>query len=134
MTTEIALGLMAVAFAVLVGFLIPLLIRLQRTVAESESLLIQINAELPSILKEIRVTVEQMNSLVERARSGVEHAVGGLHMVGTVGDALQLVQHTLRDKCRTVLANLAGLLRGFRAARKVLTQRIHHEGGTSNGR
>ncbi|MEK7762409.1 MAG: DUF948 domain-containing protein, partial [Nitrospirota bacterium] len=40
---EIAAILVAVAFAVLVGFLVPMLVQIRKTVAESEQLLAKMN-------------------------------------------------------------------------------------------
>jgi hypothetical protein len=76
--------------AVLVGLLVPLLIQLRKPVAESEHLLIRMNAELPLLLQEMRATTENLNALVEHARGGVEHAAGAL------GDTVQRVH----GRCR----------------------------------
>ena len=56
------------AFAALVGGLIPLLLQLRKPVAESEHLLTRMNAELPLLLKETRAEMENVNSLIEHAR------------------------------------------------------------------
>ena len=58
----------AMAFAALVGGLIPLLVQLRKPVAESEHLLTRMNAELPLLLKETRAEMENVNSLIEHAR------------------------------------------------------------------
>ena len=82
MIVEIALCVGAGAFAVLVGLLVPLLIQLRKPVAESEYLLVRMNAELPLLLKEMRAATENLNMLVEHARGGVEHAAVLLHAAG----------------------------------------------------
>ena len=46
---EIAVLLVAVAFAVLVGYLVPVLMQVRKTVAESEQLLSKMNAEVPGL-------------------------------------------------------------------------------------
>ena len=74
MIGEIALCVGAVTFAVLVGWLIPQLIQLRKSVAESERLLAGLNIEVPLLLQEIRVATGNMSSLIEHARGGVEHA------------------------------------------------------------
>ncbi len=76
MIIEIALCVGVAALAVLVGLLVPLLIQLRKPVAQSEYLLVRMNAELPLLLKEMRATMENLNALVEHARDGVEHAAG----------------------------------------------------------
>ncbi|MEK6761950.1 MAG: DUF948 domain-containing protein, partial [Nitrospirota bacterium] len=74
MIIEIALCVGAVALAVLVGSLVPLLIQLRKPVAQSEYLLVRMNVELPLLLKEMRAAIENLNRLIEHARGGVEHA------------------------------------------------------------
>jgi hypothetical protein len=120
--------------AVLVGLLIPLLIQLRKPVAESEYLLIRMNAELPLLLKEMRATTENLNALVEHARGGVEHAVVLLHAAGALGDTVQRVHETVQGTSRSFLVNLAGMVAGFRATTGVVKAHIHREGGTNNGR
>ena len=85
MVVEIAAILVAVAFAVLVGYLVPLLIQVRRTVAESEQLMARMNSELPSLIAELRAMSQNLNDLTEQAKSGVEHASVLLHARGTVG-------------------------------------------------
>ena len=133
MIVEIALCVGAGALAVLVGLLVPLLIQLRKPVAESEHLLIRMNAELPLLLKEMRATTENLNALVEHARGGVEHAAVLLHAAGALGDTVQRVHETVQGTSRSFLVNLAGMVAGFRATRGVVKTHIHREGGTNNG-
>ena len=134
MIVEIALCIGAVALVVLVGALVPLLIQLRKPVAESEFLLVHMNAELPLLLKEIRATTENLNALVEQARDGVEHAAVLLHAVGALGDTVQRVHDTVQGTSRSLLVNLASMVAGLRATTTVVAARIHREGGTCNGR
>ena len=78
MSIEIALWVGLVALAVLVGALVSLVMQQRKRVAESEDLLARMNAVLPLLLKEMRVTTANLNALVEQARDGVEHAAGAL--------------------------------------------------------
>jgi uncharacterized protein YoxC len=134
MIFEIALCVGVVALAVLVGSLVPLLIQLRKPVAQSEYLLVRMNAELPLLLKEIRTTTENLNMLVEHARSGVEHAAVLLHAAGALGDTVQRVQETMQGTSRSFLVKLASMLAGFRATAGAVKTHIHREGGTNNGR
>ena len=118
----------------LVGSLVPLLIQLRKPVAESEYLLIRMNAELPLLLKEMRATTENLNALVEQARGGVEHAAVLLHAAGALGDTVQRVHETVQGTSRSFLVNLARMVAGFRATTGVVKAHIHREGGTVNGR
>jgi uncharacterized protein YoxC len=134
MIVEVALCVGAVALVVLVGSLVPLLIQLRKPVAESEYLLVRINAELPLLLKEIRATTENLNALVEHARGGVEHATVLLHAAGALGDTVQLVYETVQGTSQSFLVNLTRMVAGFRATTGVIKAYIHREGGTVNGR
>lgn len=134
MIGEIALCVGAVTFAVLVGWLIPLLIQLRKSVAESEHLLARMNAELPLLLKEIRSATGNMNSLIEHARGGVEHAAVLLHAAGAVGDTIQRVHETVRGGGRSLLVTLVSMAAGFRATTAVVKAHIHREGGMVNGK
>lgn len=133
MIVEIAAVLVAIAFAVLVGYLVPALIQLRRTVAESQQLLAQMNVELPSLIAELRAMTQNVNELVDRTRDGVEHASVLLHAVGEVGETVQEVHGMVRGTSGTLLTNLAGIVAGFKAATAVVKERMHKEGGDSNG-
>jgi len=114
--------------------LVPLLIQLRKPIAESEYLLIRMNAELPLLLKEMRTSTENLNALVDHARGGVEHAAVLLHAAGTLGDTVQRVHETVQGRSRSFLVNLASLVAGFRATTGVVKTHIHREGGTNNGK
>jgi uncharacterized protein YoxC len=134
MIVEIALCVGAGALVVLVSLLVPLLIQLRKPIAESEYLLIRMNAELPLLLKEMRTSTENLNALVDHARGGVEHAAVLLHAAGTLGDTVQRVHETVQGRSRSFLVNLASLVAGFRATTGVVKTHIHREGGTNNGK
>lgn len=132
MVVEIAAILVAVAFAVLVGYLVPLLIQVRRTVAESEQLMARMNSELPSLIAELRAMSQNLNDLTEQARSGVEHASVLLHAAGQLGESVQVVHKLVKGSGGSLLANMAGIVAGLRAARDVMKERLR-EGGKHNG-
>ncbi len=132
MVVEIAAILVAVAFAVLVGYLVPLLIQVRRTVAESEQLMARMNSELPSLIAELRAMSQNLNDLTEQARSGVEHASVLLHAAGQLGESVQVVHKLVKGSGGSLLANMAGIVAGLRAARDVMKERFR-EGGKHNG-
>jgi uncharacterized protein YoxC len=121
MTVEVALCVGAVALVVLIGALVPLLIQLGKLVAESEYLLVHMNAEVPLLLKEMRATTENLNALVE-------------HAAGALGDTVYRVHETVRGTSHSLLVNLASMVARLRARTAVVTARIHRGGGTCNGR
>jgi uncharacterized protein YoxC len=130
---EIAAILVAVAFALLVGFLVPVLIQVRKTVAESEQLLAKMNNDLPPLIGELRAVSHNVNNLTEQARGGVEHAAVLLHAVGEVGESVQYVHDVVKGSSGSMLTNMASLVAGFKAATKVMKERFREEGGHHNG-
>lgn len=133
MIVEIAAAVVALAFALLVGYLVPVLIQLRKTVAESEQLLARMKLELPSLVTELRAMSQNLNEVAEQARSGVEHAAVFLHAVGEVGESVQQVHSMVRGSSGSLLANVASMVAGVRAATQVVRERIREEGGSYNG-
>lgn len=133
MMLEIAAGLAAVAFAVLVGYLVPVLVQLRKTVAESEQLLAKMNADMPALVSELRSMSQNLNDLTDQARGGVEHAATLLHAVGEVGESVQHVHNVVRGSSGTLLTNVASVVAGFKAATRVMKDRLREEGGHHNG-
>jgi uncharacterized protein YoxC len=130
---ELAACLGAAAFAVLVGFLVPVLIRLRRTVSQSEQLLTKMNADLPALISDLRSMSHNLNTLTNQAREGVEHASVLLHAVGEVGESVQQVHDVVRGSSGTLLTNVASLVAGVRAATRVMRERYREEGELHNG-
>ena len=130
---EIAAILVAVAFAVLVGFLVPMLVQIRKTVAESEQLLAKMNHDLPPLIDELRTMSHKVNDLAEQARGGVEHATVLLHAVGEVGESVQQVHNAVRGSSGSMLSNVASVVAGFKAATQVMKERFREEGGHHNG-
>src|SRR4029079_18151300 len=134
MIVKIALCVGAGALAVVAGLLVPLLLQLRKPVAESEYLLVRMNAELPLLLEEMRAATENLNRLVEHARGGVEQAAVLLHAAGALGDTVQRVHETVRGTSRSFLVNLVSIVAGVRARTRAVKTHIHREGGTINGK
>jgi uncharacterized protein YoxC len=132
MVVEIAAILVAVAFAVMVGYLVPLLIQVRKTVAESEQLLARMNQELPALITELRSMSQNLNDLADQTRNGVEHASVLLHAAGEVGESVQQVHNLVKGSGGSLLTNVASMMAGFRAAKAVVKERLK-EGGKYNG-
>ena len=130
---EIAALLVAVAFAMLVGYLVPVLIQVRKTVAESEQLLAKMNHDLPPLIGELRAMSHNVNDLTEQARGGVEHAAVLLHAVGEVGESVQQVHNVVKGSSGSMLTNVASVVAGFKAATHVMKERFREEGGHHNG-
>jgi uncharacterized protein YoxC len=130
---EIAAILVAVAFVVLVGFLVPVMIQVRKTVGESEQLLAKMNDDLPPLIGEIRAISHNMNEATKQARGGVEHAAALLHAVGEVGESVQHMHNAVKGSSGSMLTNVASVVAGFRAATQVMKDRFREEGGHRNG-
>ena len=130
---EMAAILVAVAFALLVGYLVPVLIQVRKTVAESEKLLTKMNQDLPPLIGELRAVSHNLNDLTEQARGGVEHAAALLHAVGEVGESVQQVHDVVKGTSGSMLTNVASVVAGLKAATHVMRERFREEGGHHNG-
>jgi uncharacterized protein YoxC len=130
---EVAACLAAAAFAVLVGFLVPVLIRLRNTAIQSEQLLAKMNADLPALVSDLRSMSHNLNALTDQMREGVEHASVLLHAVGEVGESVQQVHNVVRGSSGTLLTNVVSLVAGVRAATRVMRERYREEGESHNG-
>ena len=130
---EMAAILVAVAFALLVGYLVPVLIQVRKTVAESEQLLAKMNHELPPLISEMRVMSQNMNDLTEQVRVGVGHASVLFHAVGEVGESVQHVHDVVKGSSGSMLTNVASVVAGLKASTHVMRERFREEGGHHNG-
>ena len=130
---EVAVILVAVAFGVLVGYLVPVLIQVRKTVAASEQLLAKMNNDLPPLIGELRAVSHNVNDLTEQARRGVEHAAVLLHAVGEMGESVQHVHDVVKGSSGTLLTNMASVVAGFKAASQVMKERFREKGGDHNG-
>jgi uncharacterized protein YoxC len=145
MMVDIAAIIVAVAFAVLVGYLVPTILQLKRTVGESERLLIRLNHELPALMKEVKGTHENIRTITDQARMGVDRATIFLNAVGDVGQTVHQMHHAVKGKGGTLVVGLSSLVAGLRAASSTIKHRMqkdehvhqekpeHQEGGTSHG-
>ena len=131
---EFAVVAVAVAVVVLVGYVVPTLIQLRRTVSQSEKLLIQLNAELPSLLQEVKGTTENVHHMTAQAKQGVDRASVLLNAIGAVGKSVNQVHGAVRGRSITVLMNVARFMAGLKAASSAVKQRVQKdkEGGGSH--
>jgi len=125
---EIAALIVAVAFAALVGFLVPVLLQARKAVAEAEQSLAKINTELLPLLAEMRTTMANLNELVEKTRDGVDHASVLLHTAGEIGETVQQFHDMVRGTGGSLLRNVVNMVfAGVQAATAVFSGR-HHKG------
>jgi uncharacterized protein YoxC len=122
MIIEIEVGVIAVAAVVLVGFLVPLLIQLRKTVQESERLLQQLNYDLPLLIKEATGAAQVVNRAASAVREGTERAKVLGQAMGAIGDTVNQLHCALRSGAASVWRNASGLVAGVRAGVQVLSK------------
>ena len=133
---DLAAIIIAVAFVVLVGYLVPMILQVKRTVGQSERLLIRLNHELPGLLKDVKGTNENILALTDQARLGMDRATIFLNAVGDVGETVNQVHQTVRGKGGALAVGVTSVLAGLKAASSTMRKRIHKEeqkGGPSYG-
>lgn len=131
---DFAAVVIAVAFLVLVGYLVPTVVQLRRTVAQSERLLAQLNNELPGLLKELKGTSENVHAMTTQAKEGVDRASVLMNAIGDVGQTVNQVHGAVLGKSSAMLMNLARVFSGVKAAATTIKDRVHKEGGQYNGK
>jgi len=126
---EVAAVIIALAFVMLVGFIIPTMIQLRKTVLQSERLLSQVSAELPGILKDLRQTNENIRIISTQAREGVGRASVLMNAIGNVGRTVDQVHEMVRGRSLTFMKNLVAVLVGLRTVVLALKNRAQRKGG-----
>ncbi len=127
---EVAALIVAVAFAALVGFMVPVLLQARKAVAEVEQSLIRINTELLPLLGEMRTTMANLNELVEKTRDGVDHASILLHTAGEIGESVQQFHDLVRGTGGSLLRNVVNMVfAGVQAATAAFGGRTKGNGG-----
>ena len=127
---EVAALIVSVAFAALVGFMVPVLLQARKAVAEMEQSLIRINTELLPLLREMRVTMANLNELVEKTRDGVDHASILLHTAGEIGESVQQFHDMVRGTGGALLRNVVNMVfAGIQAATTAFGGRAKGNGG-----
>ena len=120
---DFAAVLIAVAFVVLVGYIVPTVIQVRKTVTQAERLLSQVNAELPELLKEIKQTNENVRVMSTQARDGVGRVSVLMNAIGDVGETVNQIHEVIRGKGATLAKNLVGMLVNLRAVALSLKNR-----------
>lgn len=130
---DFAAVVLAVAFLVLVGYLIPTVIQLRRTADQSKQLLAQINRELPGLLKDLKSTTENVHAMTMQARQGINRLSVLTQAIGEVGQTVHQMHGLVRGKSSAFVMNFLRVLAGMKAVATTLKDRINKEGGESNG-
>ncbi len=131
---DVAVMVIVVAVIVLTGYLVATMIWIRRTVMQSERLLSQVNHALPEILRELRRTSENARVVSARARESAEDVCVLVHAVGDVGRTINRLHDGVREKSASVLARLMRVASSARAVANNLRDRVHKEGGATNGK
>lgn len=121
---EVAAVIIALAFVVLVGYIVPTVIQVRRTATQAEQLLLQVNAELPGILEEMKQTNENLRAMSAQAREGVGRASVLMNAIGDVGETVNQVHEAVRGRGTTFLVNLGRVVAGMRAVALTIKDRV----------
>ncbi len=120
---EVAAVIIALAFVALVGVIIPTVLQLRKAILQSERLLLQVSAELPEILKDLKQTNENVRGMSAQAREGVERASVLMNALGQVGETVNQVHGVFRGKGLTFVKGLAEAVVGLKAVVLTLKNR-----------
>lgn len=126
---EIAAVIIALAFVVFVGVVIPTVLQLRKTVLQAERLLGQVSAELPEILKDLRQTNENVRVMSTQAREGVDRASVLVNALGHVGETVNQVHGVFRGKGLTFIKGLVEAVVGLKAVALTLKNRARKKEG-----
>lgn len=133
MLIDIAGIIAAIAFAVLVGYVVYTLVQVRKTLVELQVILVHMNSELPSLLQDLRLMAENVNALSEQARDGIDHASVFLHAVGAVGETVEQVHGLVRGQGESLVSKLFSVMAGVKAASAVVKERFSKPHDESNG-
>ena len=125
---EAAAMVAALTCVLLVGFLVPVLIRLRATVAEAGQLLAKLNANLPAVLSEVRALGHHANEITKQVRVGVARVSVLLHAVGAAGSFLQAAHKGVRSLSSTMVHYVTGIAAGGKAVVGVVRGRWRRKG------
>ena len=131
---DLAAIIIAVAFVVLVAYLIPTILQVKRTIGQSERLMAQLNDELPVMLHDIKGTGANIRTMTDQARMGVDRAAIFLSAVGEVGQTVNQVHGVMRGRGGSILIGITSLLAGIKAASHAVKQHVQREGGNTHGK
>jgi uncharacterized protein DUF948 len=121
---EIAVAVLAAMGAVAVGFVIPLLVRLTRSVEHVERLLREAELHLGPALADFQEIVRNLNKASAGVADGVARAGRALEVIGEIGKTLHGANLLLRGTLGPGVTVLAGLLAGAKAGGRVLLRRL----------
>ena len=120
---EVAAVIVALAFVVLVGVIVPTVLQLRKAALQSERLLLQVSAELPEILKDLKQTNENIRVMSTQAREGVDRASVLMNAIGHVGETVNQVHGVFRGKGLTFVKSVVEAVVGMKAVAVALKNR-----------
>ena len=124
MIIEIAVIVICVLLALLVGFLIPVIIELRRTIAQANEFLQGTEKELTATLKEVDETLKSVRGItdsVNKVTSDVTSVTDGFR---NVAHDLRVTTSNIEDLTRKLAGHFSGMKAAFSAVAGVLINRI----------
>lgn len=133
MLIEIAAIIAAIAFVILVGYVVYTLIQVRKTLVELQVVLAHMNNQLPSLLNDLRLMTENVNAVSEQARDGIDHASVFLRAVGAVGETVEQVHELVKGQGEGLVSKLVNVMAGIKAASAVVKERFSKPHDENNG-
>ena len=118
---QAAVWILVALAAILVGFAVPALIQLRRTLKVTEETLSSTGRRVDQVLDQLTATVARLNSVAEELDRGVHRASSLFEAVGGIGDALQGLRNAVGGFASigtSVIAAVSGLIGGLFSRRE----------------
>lgn len=111
---ELSLAVIAVAFAVAVIALVPVLVQVRRTASRAERLLTSADGQLPGLIQDVRAMVFKIDRTTDAVRDLAKSLERFERFVNTAVDTVEKTRDTARQMAREFIvpsmANAAGVL------------------------
>jgi len=142
MNWETSLFILCLAVVVLVGFTIPVLLQLRRTVRNLDVTITTLNQNLPQILKNVDFITENVRQSVHAVRATVEETINRSlpsilenvdRLTSTVGKSVEMVRSRVEDLAVGVERFRGGLTHLDDRVKDSTRDRMSHALGTFAG-
>lgn len=117
MSSNSLLLIAVIAFVVLVGYVVWILIQLRRTLQRVDEVLVNTERELTPLLSNLRESSERIRISSVHLQKGIGRAEGLFEAIGEVGDSVHKVNEFLRSGTSQYLNQGMALWSGVQAFR-----------------
>ena len=99
---ELSLAVIAVAFAIAVIVLLPVLVQVRRTASRAERLLTSVDGQLPGLIQDVRAMVFKIDRTTDSLRDLSKSLERFERFVNTAVDTVEKTRDTARQMARAV--------------------------------